>query len=76
MASAIHKRRTGRGLKISEHVVLKEEIYEEEKGGGGGRRVRELAPDATQFTLLTCSEPYRDSKKLTACLRNNIRIFH
>ncbi|KAF3763862.1 hypothetical protein M406DRAFT_332309 [Cryphonectria parasitica EP155] len=30
MASIIHKERTGKGLKISEDVVLKEEMYEEE----------------------------------------------
>lgn len=30
MASQIHKERTGKGLKISEEIVLKEEMYEEE----------------------------------------------
>ncbi|KAI0397986.1 hypothetical protein F5Y17DRAFT_257477 [Xylariaceae sp. FL0594] len=29
MASEIHKRRTGRALKVSEEIVLKEEMYEE-----------------------------------------------
>ncbi|KAF2968197.1 hypothetical protein GQX73_g5391 [Xylaria multiplex] len=29
MASDIHKKRTGRGLKVSEEIVLKEEMYEE-----------------------------------------------
>ncbi|KAL8364947.1 hypothetical protein RB595_003980 [Gaeumannomyces hyphopodioides] len=31
MASDIHKRRTGRGFKISEEIVMKEEMYEEEE---------------------------------------------
>ncbi|KAH9905958.1 hypothetical protein F4778DRAFT_779346 [Xylariomycetidae sp. FL2044] len=31
MASEIHRRRTGRGLKVSEDIVLKEEMYEEEE---------------------------------------------
>lgn len=31
MASEIHKKRTGKGLKITEEVVLKEEMYEEDK---------------------------------------------
>ncbi|KAI8631503.1 hypothetical protein F5Y19DRAFT_473176 [Xylariaceae sp. FL1651] len=31
MASEIHRRRTGRGLKVSEEIVLKEEMYEEEE---------------------------------------------
>lgn len=30
-ASEIHRRRTGRGLKVSEEIVLKEEMYEEEE---------------------------------------------
>ncbi|KAH7029188.1 uncharacterized protein B0I36DRAFT_363763 [Microdochium trichocladiopsis] len=30
MASEIHRRRTGRGLKVTEEIVLKEEMYEEE----------------------------------------------
>ncbi|KAG5953822.1 hypothetical protein E4U58_000281 [Claviceps cyperi] len=30
MASEIHKRRTGKGFKITEEIVLKEEMYEEE----------------------------------------------
>ncbi|KAK3376663.1 hypothetical protein B0T24DRAFT_225237 [Lasiosphaeria ovina] len=30
MASDIHKRRTGKGFKISEEIVMKEEMYEEE----------------------------------------------
>ncbi|KAI0165120.1 hypothetical protein GGR52DRAFT_575212 [Hypoxylon sp. FL1284] len=30
-ASEIHRRRTGRGLKVSEDIVLKEEMYEEEE---------------------------------------------
>jgi hypothetical protein len=30
MASEIHRRRTGRGLKVSEEIVVKEEMYEEE----------------------------------------------
>jgi hypothetical protein len=29
MASEIHRKRTGRGLKVSEEIVLKEEMYEE-----------------------------------------------
>ncbi|KAI1505060.1 hypothetical protein F5X99DRAFT_302212 [Biscogniauxia marginata] len=31
MASEIHRRRTGRGLKVSEEIVLKEEMYEEDE---------------------------------------------
>ncbi|KAI0005610.1 hypothetical protein F4779DRAFT_49825 [Xylariaceae sp. FL0662B] len=31
MASEIHRRRTGRGLKVSEEIVQKEEMYEEEE---------------------------------------------
>jgi hypothetical protein len=31
MASDIHRRRTGRGLKITEEIVMKEEMYEEEE---------------------------------------------
>lgn len=31
MASEIHRRRTGRGLKVTEEIVLKEEMYEEEE---------------------------------------------
>jgi hypothetical protein len=31
MASEIHRRRTGRGLKVSEDIVTKEEMYEEEE---------------------------------------------
>ncbi|KAI5919371.1 hypothetical protein F4810DRAFT_703634 [Camillea tinctor] len=31
MASEIHRRRTGRGLKVNEEIVLKEEMYEEEE---------------------------------------------
>lgn len=31
MASEIHRRRTGRGLKVSEEIVVKEEMYEEEE---------------------------------------------
>ncbi|KAL1875963.1 hypothetical protein VTK73DRAFT_9674 [Phialemonium thermophilum] len=31
MASEIHKKRTGKGFKISEEIVLKEEMYEEEE---------------------------------------------
>lgn len=31
MASDIHKRRTGKGFKVSEEIVLKEEMYEEEE---------------------------------------------
>ncbi|RYO88853.1 hypothetical protein DL763_005816 [Monosporascus cannonballus] len=31
MASEIHRRRTGRGLKVTEEIVLREEMYEEEE---------------------------------------------
>ncbi|KAK7968971.1 hypothetical protein PG988_008044 [Apiospora saccharicola] len=31
MASEIHRRRTGRGLKVTEEIVIKEEMYEEEE---------------------------------------------
>ncbi|KAI1486366.1 hypothetical protein F5X96DRAFT_682087 [Biscogniauxia mediterranea] len=31
MASEIHRKRTGRGLKVNEEIVLKEEMYEEEE---------------------------------------------
>ena len=31
MASEIHKKRTGKGFKISEEIVMKEEMYEEEE---------------------------------------------
>jgi hypothetical protein len=31
MASEIHRRRTGRGLKVSEEIVVKEEMYEEDE---------------------------------------------
>jgi len=31
MASEIHKKRTGKGFKISEEIVIKEEMYEEEE---------------------------------------------
>lgn len=31
MASEIHRRRTGRGLKVTEEIVVKEEMYEEEE---------------------------------------------
>ncbi|KAH8888644.1 hypothetical protein GQ53DRAFT_767657 [Thozetella sp. PMI_491] len=31
MASSIHKKRTGRGFKVSEEIVMKEEMYEEEE---------------------------------------------
>ncbi|KAI0018161.1 hypothetical protein F4780DRAFT_535824 [Xylariomycetidae sp. FL0641] len=31
MASEIHRKRTGRGLKVSEEIVMKEEMYEEEE---------------------------------------------
>ena len=31
MASSIHKKRTGRGFKVTEEIVMKEEMYEEEE---------------------------------------------
>ncbi|KAK0649476.1 hypothetical protein B0T16DRAFT_389518 [Cercophora newfieldiana] len=43
MASDIHKRRTGKGFKISEEIVMKEEMYEEDDEDIP-RRYRNLPP--------------------------------
>lgn len=44
MASDIHKKRTGKGFKISEEIVVKEEMYEEEEDDLH-RQYRALAAD-------------------------------
>ena len=65
MASEIHKKRIGKGFKISEEIVLKEEMYEEEDDDLP-RHYRALAAN-----LHTSSE---DMNRLNAYITNQVAI--
>jgi hypothetical protein len=66
MASEIHKKRTGKGFKISEEIVMKEEMYEEEDDDLP-RQYRALAAH------LHTSSPEMNNR-LTAYLTNRVAM--
>ncbi len=60
MASAIHKKRTGRGYKISEEIVVQEDMYEEEDDDLS--RLRALSqPDAGAYGSAALSASIGDA---------------